>query len=157
MPWMPNYELMLAWRDDPAGGAGKHCNVPRTTVYGGTHLGRWVDLQRRKMLQKTIGNVVSKLDPAQKQLLQPLVDSGELTLVFKNREKPRNWDEYYALLIAWRDDVAGGVHCNVPHNTIYQKSKLGEWLKEQRRQLRDESRNKLRGKALSLAQKSKLR
>ena len=47
--WMQCFQLLLEWRDDLGHGAGKHCNVPRDTVYGGMKLGRWLDAQRTKM------------------------------------------------------------------------------------------------------------
>ena len=58
-----------------------------------------------------------------------------------------DWDQYYALLLEWRDDpeCGKGQHCNVKSLQEYHGAKLGEWLKDQRRQLRDEEKAKMRG------------
>ena len=131
---------MLTWRDDPAGGQGKHCNVPRLLEYHGIKLGRWLCYQRRKMLGKSVGGVTLTLLPEHKNLLQALVEAGQLVLQIRKRVAMKcDWDQYYKMLIEWRDDPAfgNGKSCNVPSLYMYRGARLGEWLKEQRRQLRD--------------------
>ena len=52
-----------------------------------------------------------------------------------------SWDESFARLLRWRDDVEGGrgVHCNLPEKLEYEGQNLGQWLHTQRRAKRGTS------------------
>ena len=77
----------------------------------------------------------------------------------RERDGKMDFEELFRLLIEWRDDPAGGdgVHCNAKQTEVYKGRKLGFWLTQQRRPLRDEARGTRSGQALTVSPKQRLR
>merc|ERR1712166_717821 len=71
--WEESFKLLLAWRDDPDGGGGEHCNIAQEANFRGHSLGRWLSLQMSRFRN-------SGLTDTRKQQLQELVDAGLLDL-----------------------------------------------------------------------------
>ena len=71
--WEESFKLLLAWRDEPDGGGGEHCNIAQEANFRGHSLGRWLSLQMSRFRN-------SGLTDSRKQQLQQLVDAGLLDL-----------------------------------------------------------------------------
>lgn len=116
--WDTLLGLLKKWLDDPEKGKGETCDVPFFENYEGWGLGQWLWHQRE---DERLGQLLA----SRKSELQQLVDKGKLTW-----SQPSLWDNWFELLLKWRDDPAHGkgAHCNVPRDDVYEGWNLGQWL-----------------------------
>lgn len=104
-------------------------------------------------VQQEAKTVASRRQRQAAQFVQRQNEAAQMavhrTLVLQEQEQSRKqvFDEWYALLLQWRDDPEGGngSHCNIVKSYQYKDKMLGRWLCTQRQKLkrsRTKSRNR---------------
>ena len=128
--WDEGFRALERWAEATNG--GKDYNAPNACVHDGVRVGTWLVTQR--MRHRAGEACRTRLKPAQREKMDALIAAGKLYI-----DKPDSWVRNYELMLKWSRECAGGKHCNVTYDCVYEGVRLGTWLNTQRQRYRGDT------------------
>jgi len=128
--WEEGLRALERWAQATNG--GRDYNAPHGCVFEGVRIGAWLVTQR---VRHRAGETCrTPLKPEHRATMDVLVAAGKLYI-----DKPDTWSYKYELLLKWSRERAGGAHCNVNYDCVYEGERLGTWLNTQRQRYRGDT------------------